>query len=66
MFVEKLGKDEAADQSIIEDFLDDECLETVTIEEQPRRPPVAMVSCVRTVSPIVRQLKNTLSAFIVF
>lgn len=49
MFVEKLGENEAEVLSIIED-----CLETVTIEEQPRRAPV---SCVRTVSPIVRQLK---------
>ena len=57
MFVEKLGNDEAEIQSIIEDLHDDVCVETVTIEEEPRRPPVAMVSCVRTVSPIVRKLK---------
>ena len=56
MFVEKLGKDQLQDDHRRPSSMF--CLETVTIEEEKRRPSLnGMLSHVRNCSPVVRQLK---------
>lgn len=58
VLIEKIGAHDSAGASLITRDLFFFAVETVTIEEQQRRPPLPyMVSYVRTPSPPVRQLK---------
>lgn len=56
VLIEKIGEINLSNQLVIKTNLFS-LIETVTIEEQQRRPPTYMVSFIRTPSPPIRQLK---------